>query len=116
MFMEKIKFRIQLASNFQVVEFDLEVDSINDLTLDNCVISAALDLVNDLGKNVGNDIKPQRKLRSSNSSKNKSSTELKVDKLPSDKQIAYAERLGLAPEKARTMSSEEIWNWINNNK
>ena len=113
--MEKCKFRIQLASNFQVVEFDLEVNSVDDLTLENDVVAAALDLVNNLGKNVGNDIKPQRKPRSLGSS-NKKSTELKVDKLPSDKQIAYAERLGLNPEDARTMSSEELWNWINQNK
>lgn len=111
----KKKFRVQLASNFQVVDFELEIESLADLTLENETINAAVELVNALGKNVGNDVKPQKK-KTSDTSKKNAKNGRKVDKLPTDKQIAYAERLGLPSADARHMSADELWQWINQNK
>ena len=118
--MELKKFRVQLASNFQVVELEVEVTNLEDISLNNDIISKAVELVNDLGKSVGNDIKPSKRSSKAPASvparKSTANTSMKVDKLPSDRQIGYAERLGLAPEEARSMSAEELWSWINANK
>lgn len=91
--------RIQLASNFQVVELNYN----NWSEVDYDEVSQATELVNNLGKSVINEIKtkPQPK---------------EEFKPASEKQIKYAIGLGLSEDKARTMSSKEVWTWIQNNK
>ena len=43
-------YRIQLASNYQVVEFNLEIENDEVLTADNPNVASAIDFVNALGK------------------------------------------------------------------
>ena len=109
--MVKQKFRVQLASNFQVVDFELEVDSIDELTEENETIQQAVMLVNALGKAVGNDVKPSKNIKKSSKPKENQNV-----KRGSEGQIAYAISLGLDKEKANSLSSGELWKWINENK
>ena len=91
--------RIQLASNFQVVE--LTYDSWE--CVDASEVKEATDMVNELGKTVVNEIKPKK-------------TETTEEKPASEKQIKFAMNLGLSEEKARKMASKELWSWIQKNK
>lgn len=94
--------RIQLASNFQVVELTYdcweEVDQVE--------VNSATDLVNFLGKQVVNEIKT----KTSKDEKKES-----IEKA-SEKQINFAVKLGLDKEKAESMSKQEVWKWIQDNK
>lgn len=97
--------RIQLASNFQVVE--LTYDSWE--CVDASEVKGATDMVNELGRLVVNDIKTKE-------SPKKAQEESPEDKPASEAQIKFAMNLGLMEEKARKMNSKEIWKWIQKNK
>ena len=71
--------RVQLSSNFQVVE--LHFDSINDV--DPIEIVKATDLVNQLGKNVINEIKTPKK-----------ETKEIIEEMASEKQIECLTKFG----------------------
>lgn len=89
--------RIQLASNFQVVE--LTYDSWEDVN-DNEVTEATA-LVNLLGNEVINEIK----------TKKSESVEMATEG-----QIKFLEKLGVKEEKAKKMTKKEAWHYINDNK
>ena len=64
---KKINYRIHLASNFQVVEFNLELDDENEmLTIEDERIFDAVQLVNKLGQVVENTIKTKEPTVKSN--------------------------------------------------
>jgi hypothetical protein len=90
--------RIQLASNFQVIE--LTYDSWADVNTEE--LDDATNLVNQLGSKVKNEIKTT-----------KPQTQ---EKMASEKQINFACKLGLSREKAEKMTSKEIWKWLQENK
>ena len=91
--------RIQLASNFQVIE--LTYDNWSDVNTDE--LTDATNLVNELGSKVKNDIKTK--------ADNKP-----AEKMASEKQISFACKLGLKREIAEKMTSKEIWKWLQDNK
>lgn len=94
--------RIQLASNFQVVE--LTYNDWNEVNYEE--VSLATAMVNRLGSEVVNEIK----------SKKTDEKRLSEEPMPSDKQINYAIKLGLSEIKAKNMTQKELWQWINSNK
>lgn len=86
---KKTNYRIQLASNFQVVEFNLEIDDDEILTIDDERIIDAVNVVNKLGEVVVNTIK---------SKDNK--TTVTTEEMATEKQIALMKKLGIAnPER-----------------
>lgn len=92
--------RIQLASNFQVVE--LTYDSWEEMDIRE--VNEATELVNGLGQSVKNEIKT-----------NKGNKEEPVEKA-SEKQINFAVKLGLDKAKAESMNKQEVWKWIQEHK
>lgn len=90
---KKINYRIQLASNFQVVEFNLELDDENEmLTADDERIIDAVDCVNTLGERVVNTIKSKE-----------NNTKVTTEKMASEKQIQLMKKLKIANPETRTM-------------
>lgn len=83
--------RVQLSSNFQVVE--LHFDSINDV--DPIEIVKATDLVNQLGKNVINEIKTPKK-------------ETIIEEMASEKQIECLTKFGkMTLEDAKKLTKKQ---------
>ena len=95
--------RIQLASNFQVVE--LTYDSWEEMDIRE--VNEATELVNGLGQSVKNEIKTKP-------SKEEKKEE-PVEKA-SEKQINFAVKLGLDKAKAESMNKQEVWKWIQEHK
>lgn len=96
--------RIQLASNFQVVELTYDSwDDVNELEVDD-----ATSLVNRLGKEVINEIK----------SKTTSTKEEKEEKeeMATPGQIEFLKKLGVKESEARKMTKSEAWHYIQDNK
>lgn len=99
--------RIQLASNFQVVE--LTYDSWEQVQLQEVV--EATELANKLGSTVVNEIKSKKTETTVTESEKKPNTEL-----ASEKQVKYAVQLGCDESKAKQMTKSEIWSFIQRNK
>lgn len=94
--------RIQLASNFQVVELTYDCwEEVDQLEVNN-----ATDLVNFLGKQVQNDIKTKN---------DKKEPEVK-EELASESQVKYLVGLGLDEQKAKKMTKKEAWKYIQEHK
>ena len=91
--------RIQLASNFQVIE--LTYDSWEEVNTNE--LTDATNLVNELGAKVKNDIKTKESKKSD-------------EPMASEKQINFAVKLGLSREKAEKMTQKELWKWLQENK
>ena len=90
---KKINYRIQLASNFQVVEFNLELDDENEmLTADDERIIDAVNCVNKLGERVVNTIKSKEPVK------------VTTEKMASEKQIALMKKLKIENPESRTMN------------
>lgn len=94
--------RIQLASNFQVVE--LTYDNWSEVNYEE--VSLATAMVNRLGSEVVNEIKTKK-------TDDKKVTD---EPMASDKQIKFAVKLGLNETKAKQMTQKELWQWIQDNK
>lgn len=91
-------YRIQLASNFQVVEFNLEIDDDEILSIDDERISDAVNVVNKLGEVVINTIK---------SKDNK--TTVTTEEMATEKQIALMKKLKVSnPEQYTKQRAREI--------
>lgn len=102
--------RIQLASNFQVVELTGE----SWMDIDEEDLEHAVKIVNDLGKKVINDIKTAQKTTTKENSKK--GEKRKKDEPASEKQVKFAVSLGLEEEKARNMTKGQIWSFISRTK
>lgn len=95
--------RIQLASNFQVVE--LTYDSWEEMDIRE--VNEATELVNGLGQSVKNEIKTKP---------NKEEKKEEPVEKASEKQINFAVKLGLDKAKAESMNKQEVWKWIQEHK
>ena len=95
--------RIQLASNFQVVE--LTYDDWSEVNYEE--VSLATDMVNRLGSEVVNEIKTKKKEEKQQNDD---------EPMASEKQIRFACKLGLSETKAKKMTQKELWQWIQSNK
>lgn len=84
-------YRIQLASNFQVVEFNLELGEDEMLTIEDERIYEAVNLVNKLGEVVVNTIK------------SKEPTKVTTEKMASEKQIELMKKLKIKNPESKTM-------------
>lgn len=90
--------RIQLASNFQVVE--LTYDDWDEVNADE--VEAATELVNKLGKDVVNDIKTSKP------------TNEKKEDMITDKQLKLlVGKFGVDANKIKHLTKKEAWNMIN---
>ena len=87
--------RIQLASNFQVIELTYD----NWASVDTDELNDATNLVNELGSKVKNDIKTAPKTQESN----------KEVKMATEGQIKFLVKLGIPEEFAKTMTKKEAW-------
>jgi hypothetical protein len=101
--------RIQLSSNFQVLE--LTYSTFNDIIEEE--LNDAIKLVNKLGLEVSADIKKPSSKKGEKASNRSSS---KKGEKASDRQISYAISLGLDEDEAYDMTKEEIWAYIQRNK
>lgn len=90
--------RIQLASNFQVIELTYD----NWASVDEDELKDATNLVNELGISVKNDIKTKETK--------------KEEEMATEGQIKFLEKLGVKEEKAKMMTKKEAWHYINENK
>lgn len=90
--------RIQLASNFQVIE--LTYDSLDIVTMDE--LKVATEIVNQLGKNVINDIKTAPKAQE------------KKQEMITDKQKEFLiGKFGKTEKEISKLTKKEAWNLIN---
>lgn len=94
-------YRIQLASNYQVVEFNLEIENDEVLTADHSDVASAIDFVNALGKLVEQPSKA-------------TVAKKPVEKKPAPKadaatkgQIEYLVALGMDESDAKKLSKKE---------
>lgn len=92
--------RIQLASNFQVVE--LTYDSWEEVN--GFEVEEATEMVNKLGKEVINEIKTKENKKE------------EKEEMATEGQIKFLEKLGVKEEKAKKMTKKEAWHYINDNK
>lgn len=90
--------RIQLASNFQVVE--LTYDCWSDVNYKE--VEDATTMVNRLGSEVVNDIKKP--------------VEKKEEEMATEGQIKFLVGLGMTEKEAKNMTKKEAWEYIHNNK
>ena len=97
-------YRIQLASNFQVVEFNLDIKDYETLTVEDSRIAEAITLVNKLGKMVENTIKTKEA-----KANEKKETEVKVEEMASEGQIKWLKNLGISEADAKKMTKKEAW-------
>ena len=90
--------RIQLASNFQVVE--LTYDSWDEVVQEE--VDEATELVNELGAKVKNEIKTKK--------------EEKKEEMASEGQIKWLKNLGISEADAKKMTKKEAWQKIQDSK
>ena len=92
--------RIQLASNFQVVELTYESwDAVVPSE-----VEEATQMVNTLGKEVVNEIKTNK------------TKENKNEEMATEGQIKFLKGLGVSEDKAKKMTKKEAWSYLNENK
>lgn len=92
--------RIQLASNFQVVE--LSYDSWKDVNYRE--VADATTMVNRLGSEVKNDIKTNKPV------------EKKEEEMATEGQVKFLMGLGMTQKDAKKMTKKDAWHYINENK
>ena len=90
--------RIQLASNFQVIELTYD----NWAAIDPNEIIEAQQLVNEFGQNVHNDIKTKESK--------------KEEEMATEGQIKFLIKLGMKEAVAKTMTKKQAWQYIQDNK
>ena len=92
--------RIQLASNFQVVE--LTYDNWSDVNYQE--VADATTMVNRLGSEVVNEIKT------------KNTSKKEDEEMATEGQISFLKKLGVSESKAKKMTKKEAWQYIQDNK
>lgn len=102
--------RIQLASNYQVVE--LTYDSWNDVCQEE--VASARDLVNSLGAEVVNDGKKPGQKNQVKSQSHSSKTDSREG--PTEKQISMLRSFGMREETIAALSKQDAWQAIKNRK
>lgn len=89
--------RIQLSSNFQVIELTYE----NWASIDPNEIIDAQQLVNEFGQNVKNDIKTKP---------------IEKEEMATEGQLTFLKKLGVNEAVAKTMTKKQAWQYIKDNK
>ena len=84
--------RIQLSSNFQVIELTYE----NWGSVDTDELDDATNLVNELGSKVKNEVKTKTQ-------------DSKKEEMATEGQIKFLVKLGIPEEFAKTMTKKEAW-------
>ena len=84
--------RIQLSSNFQVIELTYE----NWGSVDTDELNDATNLVNELGSKVKNEVKTKTQ-------------DSKKEEMATEGQIKFLVKLGIPEEFAKTMTKKEAW-------
>ena len=84
--------RIQLASNFQVIELTYE----NWESVDTDELKDATNLVNELGSKVKNEVKTKTQ-------------DSKKEEMATEGQIKFLVKLGIPEEVAKAMTKKEAW-------
>ena len=95
--------RIQLASNFQVIE--LTYDDWDEVTDEE--LEKATNMVNNLGQIVKNDIKTKETKKEEKKEK---------EELATEGQIKFLVGLGMTEKEAKKMTKKEAWQYIKDNK
>ena len=103
--------RIQLASNFQVIE--LTYDSWSDVNNDE--LTDAINLANELGSKVKNDIKTNKPVENKPGKKPGKKPEDNGE-MATEGQIRFLIGLGLTEKEAKKMTKSEAWQYIQDNK
>ena len=103
--------RIQLASNFQVIE--LTYDSWN--VVDKDELENAINLANEVGSKVKNDIKTNKPVEKKPEKKPGKKAEDNSE-MASESQIEWLINLGLTRKEAKAMTKGEAWRYIQDNK
>ena len=103
--------RIQLASNFQVIELTYD----NWASIDPNEIIEAQQLVNEFGQNVKNDIKTNKQVEKKPGKKTGKNAEDKGE-MASESQIEWLVNLGVTRKEAKAMTKGEAWQYIQDNK
>lgn len=103
--------RIQLASNFQVIE--LTYNSWGDVNTDE--LADAINLANELGSKVKNDIKTAKPVEKKSGKKPGKKPE-NTSEMASESQIEWLVNLGLTRKEAKAMTKSEAWQYIQDNK
>lgn len=100
-------YRIQLASNFQVVEFNLEIEDDEILSIDDERITDAVNVVNKLGEVVINTIKSKD-----------GKTTVKTEEMATEKQKELMKKFGFSNVNNFTKkeATEAIKEFLNVNK
>lgn len=88
-------YRIQLASNYQVIEFNLQIEDEERISIDHPEIEDAIELVNALGRRVEQAAKsPASKKAPKEEVKKKAPPSRNKDDLATENQIDYLLSLG----------------------
>ena len=101
-------YRIQLASNYQVIEFNLELDDEAVLTSDHPDVADAITFINEVGKLVEQPAKaaPQRKTTPRKAPERRERSSGKVE-MASEKQLDFLEGLGYDGEDGWELTKEQ---------
>ena len=103
--------RIQLASNFQVIELTYDAWGV----VDRDELADAVNLANELGSKVKNDIKTNKPVEKKPGKKPGKKGKDNVE-MASESQIKWLVNLGLTEEEAKVMTKSEAWHYIEDNK
>lgn len=100
-------YRIQLANNYQVVEFNLVLEDDEALSVDHPDVADAVEFVNLLGKMVEQPAKVPAARKKSEPKKPEHRPRLTKDEMASDRQMQYLEGLGYDGEDGWELTKEE---------
>lgn len=100
-----MKYRIQLASNYQVVELEIEASSTENIKA-RAEVQNAIELVNYLGETVQNDKNPKNAKKPAK----KNNTE----NLATEKQLNMLDKMGISY--SEDITRQEAWKLIDKNK
>ena len=102
-------YRIQLASNYQVIEFSIELEEEAVLTVDHPEVASAIEFINEVGKLVEQHVKNPARAKAQakpQSQRKSSSTNGKVE-MASERQLDFLEGLGYDGEDGWELTKEE---------
>ena len=96
-------YRIQLASNYQVVEFNLELDDEEILELEHPTVASAISFINALGEAVINNARPATKAT-------KEKPEVKKQEMATEGQVkVLVGKYGYSEKEAKKFTKQEAW-------
>lgn len=100
-------YRIQLASNYQVIEFNLQLEEEESLSIDHPEVESAIEFVNELGRRVEQAAKSPAAKKAPKPEKKKAPLNKKKDDLATESQIEYLLSLGYDGDDIYELSKKE---------